>query len=153
MLHCKSYKAKLSYGVKVYLDKVFEIDDTMAMPLRDIILDLKVETPDNLLHDTRLFHSVDFFEDCSTLWLDGQKCAGGSCCIFTYYEEATNEATTMIRGMGRMLVKKFNKEVAGQFFTLPHFRASKGYRWSTSQRRFSTPMLDKCWQIRNLAIS
>ena len=66
------------------------------MSLRDIILDLKVETPDNSLVGTRLFHSVDFFADSNDLWIDGQKCAGGSCCVFTYYEEATNEAATMI---------------------------------------------------------
>ena len=47
----------------------------------------------------------------------------------------------MIRGMGRMVAKEYSVDVAGQMFTLPHFRASKGYRWSTSQRRFSTPQV------------
>ena len=113
----------------------------MSLSLRDINLDLKVETSDNPLFGTRLFHSVDYFEDSSQLWIDGQKCDGGSCCIFTYYEDATSEAATMIRGLGRMVAKEYTTDIAGQMFTLPHFRASKGYRWSTSQRRFSTPQV------------
>ena len=30
-LHCDSYKVELSYGIKVDLDRVFDIDDTLSM--------------------------------------------------------------------------------------------------------------------------
>lgn len=140
-LHCESYKVELSYGIKTDLDKVYQVNEYTSLSLRDIILDLQVETTHNLLHGTRLFHSVDYFEDSSNVWIDGQRCAGGACCIFTYYEEATTEAMTMIRGMGRMVAKEYDKDVAAKMFTLPHFRASNGYRWSSSQRRFSTPQV------------
>ena len=110
-------------------------------------MDLKVATENNPLHDTRLFHYVDYFEDCNNLWIDGQKCSGGSCCVFTYYEDASNEATTMIKGMGHMVAKEWNLDFAAQLFTTPHFRASKGYRWYSNIKKFSTP------QIRHMKLN
>lgn len=119
----------------------------MNISLQDIILDLKLESKDNPFYGTRLFHSVDYFEDCGNLWLDRQKCSGGSCCVFTYYEDAPNKVSTMIKGMGRMIANKWNLDFAAELFTTPHFRASKGYKWHTNIRKFSSP------QIRHMKLN
>ena len=140
ILHCESSVAEIAYGIKVDLDQEFEFGQH-KLSLRDIVLDLRVETTDNRLYGTRLFCSIDFFEDSSNLWINGEKCAGGSCCVFTYYEACTSEATTMIKGMGRMIAKEYDLQFAGKMFTLNHFRASKGYKWHTGARRFSTPQV------------
>ena len=45
----------------------------------------------------------------------------------------------MIKGIGRMIYDEHDPEIAGDMFTLDHFKASKGYKWLPSKRRFSTP--------------
>ena len=145
VIHSESLVAEVSYGIKTDLDKRYSIDQDYnpssysTMSLRDILMDLKVETIGHEMYGTNLFHSVDYFNESSNLWINGQKCDAAACCIFTYYESNTVEATTMIRGMGKMVVKEFGSTIASEMFSLQHFRGCKGYRWSSSIRKFSTP--------------
>ena len=145
IVHTESIVPELSYGIKVDLDAefIFQSEDksTYAVTLRDIILDLKVQTKENPLYGTSLFHSVDYFAESDNLWINGQKYDGGSCCVFTYYEDVSVEASTMSRGMGRMVAKEFDVETASMMFTRQHFQGSKGYRWNKSIRKFSTPQV------------
>ena len=106
-VHSELLLAESSYGIQVDLDKRFTLDpaytnsEFTTLSVRDILLDLKVETPDHPMHGTNLFHSVDYFSDSSNLWLNGQKCNGAACCIFSYYDVNASEATTMVKGMGK----------------------------------------------------
>ena len=145
-IHIESLVPEISYGINTDLDREYHfkmIDDTTAytLTLRDIILDLKVESNDSIMTGTRLFHSIDYFSDSTNLWINGQRCDGGPCCVFTYYEDCASEASTMIRGMGKMVMKEYNREVAEKMFNISHFRGCKGYRWIPSMRRFSTPQI------------
>lgn len=144
-VHTESLIAEPSYGIKVDLDKVFNVDPKVSrsefkkLSIRDILLDLKVETPNHPLHGTSLFHSVDYFEDSSNLWLNGEKCDGKPCCIFTYYDLNASEASTMVKGMGKMVMKEFGTDMASEIFTYNHYQGNSGYRWNSLLRRFSTP--------------
>ena len=146
IIHTDSIVPEITYGIKTDLDKCYHFPETDTIEeyhctLKDIIFDLKVATKENPMYGCRLFHSVDYFPDSSNLWVQGEKCAGGALCIFTYYEEAAIEASTMIKGLGRMIYEEHDPEVAGDMFTLDHFKASKGYKWLPSKRRFSTPQI------------
>ena len=145
-IHSESIIPEISYGIKVDLDKEFhfELDDgtkNYTLTLRDMILDLKVQSTDSVMYNTRLFHSVDYFADSTNLWINGQRCDGTACCVFTYYDDNASEAETMIRGMGKMIMKTYGREVAEKMFTISHFRGCKGYRWIESANRFSTPLV------------
>ena len=144
IIHTDSIVPEITYGIKTDLDRCYHFPETDTIEeyhctLKDIIFDLKVETKDNPMYGCRLFHSVDYFPDSSNLWVQGEKCAGGALCIFTYYEDVAIEASTMIKGLGRMIYDEHDSEIAGEMFTLDHFKASKGYKWLPSKRRFSTP--------------
>ena len=146
-IHNDSLVAEPSYAIQVDLDKIFNVDPSAnckefkRLCIRDILLDLKVETPDHPMYGTNLFHSVDYFSDSSNLWLNGEKCDGNACCVFTYYEVNASEASTMVKGMGKMVLKEFGEDTASEAFSLNHFKGNSGYRWSTALRRFSTPAL------------
>ena len=135
-VHSESLLTEPSYGITVDLDKRFMLDpeytksEFTTLSVRDILLDLKVETPDHPMHGTNLFHSVGFFSDSSNLWLNGQKCDSVACCIFSYYDVNASEATTMVKGMGKMILKEFGPDIASKIFTLNHFKGNSRYRWS-----------------------
>ena len=140
--HTESLQADISYGIAVDLDKEHEVNDEGRIhdtTLRSIILDMQVNDPDSELKGDPLFHSVDYIEDNSKLWLDGEKCPGGSCVIFTFYKQVANEATTMIKGLGRLIKKFFGTNIAAEMFTLYHFKANKGYQWNVNTGLFITP--------------
>ena len=146
-VHNDSLIAEPSYAIMVDLNKRFTLDpsittsDYVSLSVRDMLLDLKVETPDHPMVGTNLFHSVDFFEDSSNLWINGQKCDGAACCIFTYYDVNAAEASTMVKGMGKMVLREYGEDIASRIFNLTHFKGNSGYRWSKALRRFSTPAL------------
>jgi hypothetical protein len=91
------------------------------------------------MYGCNLFHSVDYFQESNNLWINGQKCDGSACCVFTYYQANHIEASTMMKGMGKMIVKEFGSELAGLMFNINHFKGNQGYRWSKTLRKFSTP--------------
>jgi hypothetical protein len=146
IVHTEAVVAEISYGVKVDLDQSFDMSvyarDSYfegSASLRDILLDLKVETIGNPMYGCNLFHSVDYFQESNNLWINSQKCDGSTCCVFTYYQANHIEASTMMKGMGKMIVKEFGSELAGLMFNINHFKGNQGYRWSKTLRKFSTP--------------
>ena len=138
--HCNSIHAKLSFDIRVDLDQEFYFNKShIKLTLRDIILDIKVSDRDNPLFGTSLFHAVDFVGDSGKLWIDGQLGPGGSCHIFSFYKQTESEATTMITGLGKYVLKKYGKTTAATCFTSDHFRASKGWRYNVITGLFETP--------------
>ena len=59
-VHTDALTADISYRVKADLDWMFNIEKEGQISLQNIILDLKVESKDNIMFGTWLFHSVDF---------------------------------------------------------------------------------------------
>ena len=117
--HMESLQADITYGIAADIDKKYEIYDdedgvSFSVSLRDLILDLKVSDPETPMYGEKLFHSIDFVEDNSNLWLEGGKCPGGSCVVFTYYKQSSLEATTMIKGMGRWIRKCYGEDIAAE---------------------------------------
>ena len=137
--HISSLKAEISYGIKVDLDRGFSIYESFDISLRDIILDLTVGNSKNDFHGDRLFHSVDYVSDSSNLWIEKKNGPGGSCVVFTYYNEVADEASTMIKGLGKFILHQHGKELAAKMLNINHFRANRGYRWNEEMGRFSTP--------------
>ena len=139
-LHSESIRAEFSFGISVDLDKDFNLFDGTKVSLRDIILDLRVEDKTNALHGTRLFHSVDHWVDSSKVWIDNAKGPGASCHVFTYYKQVTSEASDMVTGLGKLVISRYDKNLAALMFNLDHFRGNSSYRWSESNGKFSTPL-------------
>ena len=137
--HMDALRAEVSYGIHVDLDREFQCYENFGVSLRDIVLDLTVSDANNEFHGDRLFHSIDYVSDSSNLWIENKNGPGGSCVVFTYYNEVANEADTMIRGLGKFIVHQHGKEIAARMFTANHFRANRGYRWDDDLKRFSTP--------------
>ena len=139
-LHADSIRAEFSFGISVDLDRDFNLVDGTKVSLRDIILDLRVEDPKSPLHGTRLFHSVDFWVDSSKVWIDNTKGPGASCHVFTYYKQVATEASEMVTGLGKLVISRYDKDLASEMFNLDHFKGNSGYRWSEQKGRFSTPL-------------
>ena len=137
--HLAELKAELCYSIRVDLDRRFTFYDALSLSLRDIILDLEINNKRNSLHGEKLFHSVDYVSDSANVWIDNRKGPGGPAVVFTYYEDAANEASTMIRGLGKYVIHHFGKTTASKMFDINHFKANKGYRWDDQVGRFSTP--------------
>ena len=91
------------------------------------------------MYGEKLFHSIDFVEDNSNLWLEGEKCPGGSCVVFTYYKQSSLEATTMIKGMGRWIRKCYGEDIVADIFTMFHFKANRGFKYNKQTGLFTTP--------------
>ena len=45
----------------------------------------------------------------------------------------------MIKGLGKFILHRYDKELAAQMFHADHFRANRGYHWNDDMQRFSTP--------------
>ena len=58
---------------------------------------------------------------------------------FSYYRQVESEATTMITGLGKYVLKQYGKPMAAQMFTADHFRAIKGWRYDIMTGLFRTP--------------
>lgn len=104
-LHSDSVRAEFSFGIKEDLDREFNVGNNLVISIRDIILDLRVNDPDNPLYGSRLFHSVDYWIDSSKVWIDNNKGPGASSHVFTYYKQATSEASEMITGLGKLVLR------------------------------------------------
>lgn len=83
---------------------------------------------------------VDYWVDSSKVWIDNAKGPGASCHVFTYYKQVTQEASHMITGLGKMVISRYDKDLAALMFNLDHFKGNSGYRWIEDQGRFSTPL-------------
>ena len=103
-------------------------------------MDLRVEDKTSPLYGTRLFHSVDFWVDSSKVWIDNTKGPGASCHVFTYYKQVASEASEMVTGLGKMVISRYDKNLAAAMFNIDHFKGNSGYRWSEEKGRFSTPL-------------
>ena len=60
--------------------------------------------------------------------------------VFTYYKQVTSEASDMITGLGKLVLRRYGKEMAAKMFSLDHFKGNSGYRWNEEKGRFSTPL-------------
>jgi len=141
--HCQSIQSKLSFDIKINIDQPIRYRSGarqgLEITLRDIILDITVADKDSPLCGTKLFHAIDYVGDSGKLWIENQRGPGGSCYILSYYRQVESEATTMITGLGKYVLKQYGKQMAARMFHPDHFQAIKGWKYDIMTGLFHTP--------------
>jgi hypothetical protein len=139
-VHTKCLRAQLCTNIICDVDEEMKDSFGQQWSLRDIILHLRVYDKKNPLYNTSLFHSIDYIEDTSKLWIDGTEGPSGAAHIFTFYETVQMEAEEFIMGMGRYIARTRGKRMALSMFDSDHFDALSQWKWDTEKLSFITPI-------------
>jgi hypothetical protein len=139
-VHTKCLRAQLCTNIICNVDDEMKDSFGETWSLRDIILHLRVYDKKSPLYNTSLFHSIDYVEDTSKLWIDGAEGPGGAAHVFTFYETVQMEAEEFIMGMGRYIARTRGKRMALAMFDSDHFDASSQWKWDTEKMSFVTPI-------------
>jgi hypothetical protein len=139
-VHTKCLRAQLCTNIICNVDEDMKDSFGQRWSLRDIILHLRVYDKKNPLYNTSLFHSIDYVEDTSKLWIDGAEGPGGAAHVFTFYDTVQMEAEEFIMGLGRYIARTRGKRMALAMFDSDHFDASSQWKWDTEKMSFITPI-------------
>ena len=138
-IHMKMLTTKLSTSIQVDIDRMMIDSYGHKYSVRDLVLDIKVQEKDSPLYGTSLFHGIDFCGDTSKIWMGNQTGPGGAVHVFTFYQAVQEEATQMIRGMGRYIARTHGTKIATTTFEPGHFEAAKGWKYDKQNNKFITP--------------
>jgi hypothetical protein len=139
-VHTRCLRAQLCSNIICDVDQQMIDAFGNSRSLRDIILDIRVYDKKSPLFNTSLFHSIDYVEDTSKLWIDGAEGPGGAAHVFTFYETVQMEAEEFIMGLGRYIARTRGKRMALAMFDSDHFDASSQWKWDVDKSCFVTPI-------------
>ena len=105
--------------------------------LRKLIMSLQVQH--GPAKSWQLFHAVDFCPDLSQAWISGSRGTGGQGHIFSFLNLCSNEAMSMVRGLGIYLIAMYGNNLIGPLFTNDYWKSVDNWKWDRSKLDFVTP--------------
>ena len=137
-IHYKSIKAKFTTSILIDIDKKLSTR-VGRLSLQEMIMNIK--STNDKLNGANLFHSVDFTEDNSTVYLPYEKHLGRgeSGYLFQFYQCLEEEAIAMFQGLGIYLEAKYGIPNLESVFGVNHWAENAQWKWDDENNKFITP--------------
>ena len=123
--------------IKSIDNKISTRDKKTFLTLREMILNLN--SRDNKYGVQKLFQSVDFVPNPTSVWYKKVKGEGSACYYLTYYKWAEGEALHTAEGLGAYLGKQFGLSGLYSSFSADHWEFVKQWKWNVQKQKYDTP--------------